>query len=76
MSRAPSPAPAHAVRARACASVRARNGRRRCVLPPTARCRYDKRVEFEGEKEDNDWDDEIEDFESEEDEIDSLLKGL
>ena len=45
---------------------------------PAAPCvrSYDKRVEFDGEKEDNDWDDEIEDFESEEDEIDSLLKGL
>eukprot|EP00965_Chrysotila_dentata_P175441 5791402-Pleurochrysis_carterae.AAC.1 len=37
---------------------------------------HDKRVEFEGEKEDNEWDDEISDFESEVDEFEELLKGL
>ncbi|KAL1495962.1 hypothetical protein AB1Y20_014603 [Prymnesium parvum] len=37
---------------------------------------YDKRVDFDGDKESNDWDDELEDFESSEDEIGDLLRGL
>lgn len=38
--------------------------------------RYDKRVTFDGDKESNDWDDDLEDFESSEDEIGDLLRGL
>ncbi len=37
---------------------------------------YDKRVEFTVSNEPNEWDDELEDVESEIDEIDELLRGL
>lgn len=37
---------------------------------------HDRRVDFSGDKEANDWDDDIESVESEIDEIDALLKGL
>ena len=46
------------------------------MLPGDSAYVYDKRVDFKVSEEPNEWDDELEDVESEVDELDALLAGL